>query len=278
MSLVGIMQGRLSPRPRHRLQAFPWNSWESEFALAKQCHLDAIEWLFEADSYQSNPIWSDGGIRNILRCVEETGVSVRTLCADYFMTHPFFRVSERERDQSINILQALIVRSARAGVQTILIPVLEDAEIRSQADTAQLQEALSQCLDAARAADVKLGLETELPAAEYLDLVRSFNSPLVGAYYDTGNAAACGYDMRTDVGVLGGVLFGVHVKDRRKGGPSVPLGSGDANFAGGIPYLCRQEYHSLFVLQNFFNEDPYGAARMSLKFIQSLMKRGTETG
>jgi hexulose-6-phosphate isomerase len=276
MNLIGIMQGRLSPRPYPRLQAFPWNYWETEFVLAKQCQLDTIEWVFEADNYWDNPILSNDGIRKIRSCITETGVLVRTLCADYFMDHPFFRVSKEDQEKSIDILQKLIVQSARIGVQTILIPVLEVAEIRNQTDKTELKKALEQCLDTTEAANVKLGLETELPASEYLELVSSFNSPFVGAYYDTGNAAACGYCMRTDMELLRQVLVGIHVKDRKKGGSSVPLGSGDANFAEGIPCLCHQGYQGTLILQTFFDDDPFDTAKTSLQFVRRLMEQGVK--
>jgi hexulose-6-phosphate isomerase len=273
MNLIGIMQGRLSPRPYPLLQAFPWNSWEKEFVLAKQCQSDSIEWVFEADNYWDNPIWSDDGIRKIRSCITETGVLVRTLCADYFMDHPFFRVSKEDQGKSIDILQKLIVQSARIGVQTILIPVLEVAEIQNQTEKAELKKALEQCLGTAEATNVKLGLEAELPAAEYLELVNSFNSPFVGAYYDTGNTAACGYDMRTDLELLRKVLVGIHVKDRKQGGSSVPLGNGDANFSEGIPYLYQQGFQGAFILQTFFDDDPLGTAKTGLQFVRRLMVR-----
>ncbi|TGE35389.1 sugar phosphate isomerase/epimerase [Desulfosporosinus fructosivorans] len=271
MSFIGIMQGRLSPRPFPRLQAFPWASWEQEFWLAKECKLDSIEWLFESEKYQENPVWSLEGRAKIASLVKQTGVSVQTLCADYFMDHPFFRVPDQERRASIEILQELIEKASKIGIKAILIPVLEVSEIRSIEDRDCLVLALGECVQQAKEFNVKLGLETELPGQEYFNLIRSFNSDYIGAYYDAGNTAYCGFNMREDMEILKEVLVGVHIKDRKKGGESVPIGTGDANFLEGIPFLKKQGFRGGFILQHYFEEDQIEAAKQSLKFVNTLM-------
>ncbi|MFH1857765.1 MAG: sugar phosphate isomerase/epimerase, partial [Candidatus Omnitrophota bacterium] len=56
--LIGIIQGRLSPPVKGRIQAFPKDTWEKEFSLSQICGFDAIEWIFECEAYQKNPIWT----------------------------------------------------------------------------------------------------------------------------------------------------------------------------------------------------------------------------
>jgi len=107
-----------------RLQAFPWKSWEEEFRHARACGFNTIEWLlFEADGYEQNPIWTDSGLEKIHRLIASSGVQVRTLCADYFMTHPFFRVLENDRAVTVAVLNNLIVQAAKVGIVIILLPV-----------------------------------------------------------------------------------------------------------------------------------------------------------
>ena len=67
MNQIGIMQGRLSPPVAGRLQAFPWKSWEEEFDHARLCGFDTIEWLFQADRHEENPIWIGTGREKIRR-------------------------------------------------------------------------------------------------------------------------------------------------------------------------------------------------------------------
>jgi L-ribulose-5-phosphate 3-epimerase len=268
---IGIMQGRLSPPSSARLQAFPWASWQQEFQHAAACGFDAIEWLFEDEGFDRNPVWTDAGVEQIGAEIATTGTPLRSLCGDYFMQHPFFRVSDAEAVHSVAVLERLIAQASRLSLRTILLPVLEIAELRTRDEQAQLLERLRGPLDLAARLDVRIGLETELPAAEYRDLVETADHPALGAYFDTGNAAAKGYDIARDVRVLGPLLCGVHVKDRKKDGPSVPLGQGDADFPGFFAALAEVGYTGPLVLQAAFGPDFLGMAGSHLAFVRSLL-------
>jgi L-ribulose-5-phosphate 3-epimerase len=273
MSQIGIMQGRLSrPRPG-RLQAFPWPSWESEFERAAECGFDSIEWLFESDRHEENPIWSAAGVEQIRARVAATGTAVRSLCADYFMAHPFFRVSSAERSRSVEVLQTLVVHAAEAGIRTLLVPVLEEAELRSEAEKAFLIDALRGPLALARSRGVRIGLETELPAREYRGLVERAADPALGIYYDTGNATAKGFDIGADIGILGPFLCGVHIKDRAPAGTSVWLGHGGADFVNFFDALAKTGYAEGVVLQAPSGEAFLEAARTQREFVERHLRR-----
>jgi hexulose-6-phosphate isomerase len=261
------MQGRLSPPSPRRLQAFPWESWEHEFPRARALGFDCLEWLFEDEGFAANPIWTEAGVRRIRALTEHEGVAVSSVCADYFMVHPFFRVTQAEHAASVDVLRRLVERAHEVGASTILIPVLETAELRTDAELARLAEGLHACLPAARSAGVRLGLETELPASRYLDVLRHVSDPAVGAYYDTGNAAACGHDLAADVRALGPTLCGVHVKDRRRGGASVPLGQGAANFGECFQALADVHYAGPLVLQTAFGGEFLADAARHRRFV-----------
>src|SRR5262249_2642459 len=143
------MQGRLSPSVPGRAQAFPWLFWEEEFARARECGFDTIEWLFDAERFVENPLWTVSGRERIRQQVAVTGTSVRSVCAHYFMTHSLFRVPESERARNIEVLDTLIIHGASVGVRTILVPVLETCEIRTEAERTALLEALRRPLDVA---------------------------------------------------------------------------------------------------------------------------------
>ena len=267
------MQGRLSPPVPGRLQAFPWSSWEEEFDRARICGFDTIEWLFEAVGYDQNPIWTDDGLHAIQRRKETSDTRLLSLCADYFMSHPFFRVSKEERARSVAVLNRLIVQVASVGIHTILLPVLEVAEIRTDSEMTQLLDSLRGPLSLALTNGIRLGLETELPASEYRALVEQGNHSALGVYYDTGNATARGYDIAADIRTLGSFLCGVHIKDRRRSGPSVLLDQGDADFPGLFQALNGVGYQGPFILQTAFGEDYLGIARVHLRFVQNHLCR-----
>ena len=264
MHEVGIMQGRLSLPPAARVQAFPWGSWDKEFTVAAHCGFAAIEWLFEAERFDQNPIWTDAGRDAIRRASEKSGVKVKSLCADYFMLHPFHGVSSAARAHSVGILCNLLHAAAAMGIQILLVPVLEAAELRDASDESTLFEALRDPLDVAARAGIRIGLETELPATRYRDLAERASHPSLGVYYDTGNAAAKGYDTAWDISQLDHLLFGIHLKDRPVGGASVPLGEGTADFDRFFPALCATGYEGPLIIQSTSGPDYIGIAKRHL--------------
>lgn len=270
---IGIMQGRLSPRPKDRLQAFPSQSWRQEFSAAHALGLDAIEWIFEVPGASDNPlVWQHG--RSLIRDVQTLhGVYVDSICADYFMTRQLGGVSERERHANVRVLDLLIEWTAELGATRILLPLLEEAAPSSEAKRIQVEESIRTVLPTAEKHGVVLGLEMELPGAEYAAFVRSFDSPYLRAYYDTGNSAAQGFDIAEDVKPLLPLLEAVHVKDRMRGGTSVPLGRGDANLTGFFRTLAQADVHVPVTLQHYFETDPDYDALRALNFVRMELGR-----
>lgn len=261
------MQGRLSPSPSGRTQTFPWTSWEAEFPRARHCGFDAIEWLFEADGFERNPLWTEGGRDALLHASTESAVRVRSVCAHYFMAHPFFRVSDEARSRSVAVLDVLIDAASATGISTILIPVLEVAELRTKSEEVELLQCLEDPLDRAAARGIRIGLETELPASEYRRLVEGARHAALGVYYDTGNAAAKGFDAAEDIATLGHLLCGVHLKDRTVGGPSVPLGNGAVDFDAVFSALSVARYTGPLVIESTSGDDYVEQARAHQTFV-----------
>ena len=271
MNKIGIIQGRLSARPYPKLQEFPWNSWEKEFEYAKDLGFDFIEWIFEKNRWEENPIWTSDGRRRINEIIKKSGVNVESVCADYFLENPFFRRNGYTLKDNVNVLKELIKKMSEIGAKTILLPVLESAEIRCIEDEEILAEAIFEVIPTLQESEIKLGFETELPIDKYLDLIMRFNSNYIGAYYDAGNCTFCGHDMREDMEILKNKVINIHVKDRKKGGSSVFLGTGDTNFKEGIPYLINNGFTGDFVLQTYFEDDYLGEARKNLCYIKQLI-------
>lgn len=268
---IGVMQGRLSPRPAGKLQEFPWHGYADEFPRAKRLGFDAIEWLFEAPGFERNPLWTCEGREEIRELSATSGVAVRSVCADYFMLHRLAGESAAELSQSRDVLAELIVAAHAVGANRILIPLLETSAV----DTPELQRevavSLKSALDLAERYDVTLGLETELPGPVYAKLIQSVGSRKVRAYYDTGNSTAQGFDVAADIVPLLPYLHAVHVKDRVKGGKSLPLGRGDTNFRGFFRTILRAGFCGDFVLQHYFDAAPEAEAEHSLSFVRRLL-------
>lgn len=268
---VGIMQGRLSPRPQERLQAFPKESWEEEFSLAKKLGLDGIEWIFEAPEAEANPLRTSQGRSRIRQIVAETEVPVLSVCGDYFMVHRLSEDGQAGSDAS-KVLSEVISQTAAIGAQRILLPWLEEAALDTLAKRKAAIRNLVRALPAAERHGITLGLEMEIPGPEYRALIDEINHELVVAYYDTGNSTAQGLDVGRDVLALQERLGALHIKDRKIHGGTQFLGSGDTNFLELFEHLKEWNFQGDLVLQHYF-EQPENDAQDALKVVRSLWPR-----
>ncbi|MES1186545.1 MAG: hypothetical protein ABUL60_22220, partial [Myxococcales bacterium] len=116
---IGVMQGRLSPRPAGKLQEFPWLSYREEFARAARLGLHSIEWIFEAPRFDENPLWTEAGREEIRELVAQSGVRVQSVCADYFMVHRLAGESPLSLSQNRDVLSDLIVAAHAVGADRI---------------------------------------------------------------------------------------------------------------------------------------------------------------
>jgi L-ribulose-5-phosphate 3-epimerase len=269
---IGVMQGRLSPRPAGKLQEFPWQSYAAEFPKAARLGFHSIEWIFEAARFEENPLWTEPGREEIRALIQQTGVRVQSVCADYFMVHRLAGESDAALARNRDVLAELIVAARAVGADRILVPLLETAAVDTPALKREVVASLRSAAPVAERYGVTLGLEMEIPGDEYAALIRSVGSARVRAYYDTGNSTAQGADIEADIVPLLPLLHAVHVKDRVRGGGSKPLGTGDANFQGFFPQLIRGGFRGDFVLQHYFEVEPELEAERSLSFVMQLLE------
>lgn len=244
---IGIMQGRLSPPIEGRIQAFPSYSWKSEFAVARSCGLDLIEWIFEGDDWVENPLFACPG--QIQRLTEQYGVRVLSVCADFFMDNPLIRASKAEQEARTDVLLQLILQCGRIGIRYIVVPFVDSSAVKTDEEVGQVVNCLGKCLPIAERAGVKLAVESSLIPVTLADLMRQLNHPYARINYDIGNSASLGYSSHEEVAAYGAWIETVHVKDRIRGGPTVPLGTGDADFDVTFSALAAIGYRGPFVLQ-----------------------------
>lgn len=269
---VAIMQGRLVPPLDGRIQCFPRDRWRDEFALAADAGLDAIEWIFDAFGLDVNPIATDEGIQELLALTDETGVAIRSICADYFMERPLLRARAGEIEDRIEILAWLLRRGASLGVTRVVLPFVDASRIGSDEELRSVAATLGRVLPVAEETGVELHLETSLAPEPFSDLLTRQPHAAVKVNYDSGNSASLGYRPRDEFAAYGARVGSVHIKDRVLGGSTVPLGSGDADFGGLFACLDDVGYEGDFVLQVARGADggEVSWARHNLAFLAAL--------
>jgi hexulose-6-phosphate isomerase len=177
------------------------------------------------------------------------GISVVSVCADYFMEHPFLRASQSELETRIDKLLWLLGRCKLAGIRRLVLPFVDNSKIESETEESQAVEILNRALAAAEKTGIELHLETSLDPGRFASLLAELSHPLLKVNYDSGNSASLGFDTSEEIGAYGERIGSVHIKDRVRGGGSVPLGCGNANIPVLLSHLFRIGYKGDFVMQ-----------------------------
>lgn len=246
---IGFMQGRLSPQVNGMIQAFPWDHWEQEFPQAEQLGIGLMEWTLDHARLSENPLMTEGGRARIAELGRRHGVRVGSLTGDIFMQAPFWRVEGAERTQRLREFDEVAAACAKAGIRFIVVPLVDNGAMRNPAEEDLVVKELT-----ARAAWLREHTLAVVFECDYLpdDLARfmaRLPAPMFGINYDIGNSAALGYDCGSEFAAYGERILNVHIKDRIRGGTTVPLGTGNADLPRALGELSRRGYAGAFILQ-----------------------------
>ncbi|MCX5796523.1 MAG: sugar phosphate isomerase/epimerase [Elusimicrobia bacterium] len=268
---LAVMQGRLSPPEGGRIQSFPARGWRDEFARARDCGLDRIEWIVDEPDWEANPLLSREGRAEIAALARRTGVEVRSACADLFMVHPLHSAPPAELSRRRDMLARIIAAAGEAGLEHIDIPFVDASAIKDGRAFAETTEVLRAAAPEAERRGVLLCLETSLEPVRFRSLLEAVGHPAVRANHDIGNSASLGYAPAEEFSAIGRWVSCVHIKDRRRGGGTVPLGTGDSDFAGAFAQLKACGYGGHFVLQAARGPDEVGWTKRNAAFARRWM-------
>jgi hexulose-6-phosphate isomerase len=246
---IGIMHGRLSPPEDGRFQSFPRDSWREEFVRADEAGLATIEWIWDSYGEDVNPLGNSIGIREIADRSARHGVAVRSVCADYFMDYPLVRSTGAELAARQGALSRLIERCGEAAIERIVLPFVDASRLETAEDHGQVTRVLHDAIQVAEPLGVQLHLETDLAPRDFARLLEGLPHPLIQVNYDAGNSASLGYRPAEEFAAYGQRVGSVHIKDRRLGGTTVPLGTGDADFEALAAALESVAYDRDYILQ-----------------------------
>jgi L-ribulose-5-phosphate 3-epimerase len=177
------------------------------------------------------------------------GVAVKSLCADYFMDRPLLRARNEERGDLLATLSWLIGRCRSAGIRHIVLPFVDDSRIETDAEVDEVVSMLGPVLAVAERENVELHLETSLTPRRFAGLLERLPHGMLKANYDSGNSASLGYAPCDEFTLYGARIGSVHIKDRVRGGGSVPLGTGNADLPALFECLTQVGYRGDYILQ-----------------------------
>ena len=241
----GVMQGRLSAQTDLGYQAFPWETWETEFTLAAERGFEHIEWVLDSWQVQENPILINP--RAIKSRVEESGVRVVSVCADYLMDRPL-DVTDPE---SWRVLHRLVETMQELDARWLVIPCVDQSSLRNPEARARFLAASTSIESLISGTNIEVTLESDLGPSDFADLLVHLEGSIFGVNYDIGNSSSLGYNPDEEFSAYGERVSLIHIKDRTLGAGSVLLGQGDADIVGALGYLDAMNFTGPVTMQAF---------------------------
>jgi hexulose-6-phosphate isomerase len=269
---IGIMQGRLSPRIDGKIQAYPAKTWQKEFEIAKEIGYSAIEWIVEKP-LEINALMTKSGMQEIKEIILKTGVRVDYVCADIFMQQPLVRMSEKIKEENKKILEQILINSKEIGAIGVEIPFVDASSIKTESEIEELISVTEDAFKLAGEIGIDVSLETDLNAKEFKKLLEKIDLDHVKANYDIGNSASLGYEPLEELENYGQKILNVHVKDRKLGSTTVPLGTGNADIRCVFEKLDEIGYTGGITMQAARGEDDVATAREQLMYTLEMMKK-----
>ena len=268
---IGVMQGRLLPKYQGRYQAHPIGYWEDEFEIAASLGVDLIEFILDYNDYEENPLMSASGCKKIKDTVNQSGVKVKTVCADYFMDAPLHSTDLNVATLSAAVLRELIINSRTIGVTDIVLPLVDHSSVRDLESQDLFIRAIEPFFSYLDEQNMNLNLETDLDPTAFKNLLNQIDSDRVTVNYDTGNSAGLGYDPVQEFAAYGDRITDIHIKDRVKNGFSVCLGQGSADFTKIFKCVQNYGYSGPFIMQAFRDDDGLEIFKTQLTWLRSLI-------
>ena len=249
----GIMQGRLAPPEDNRFQSFPRTQWREEIPRARAAGLDYIEWIHDVYGHTANPIFTEAGRAELAALKQQNNIATPALCGDWFMDYPFLRCTPEERNQREQHLHELLPLAAAIGANRLVIPIVDNARMETEADKQTILEVLTRALPVAEANNVELHLETDLNPQDFAALLARLEHPMLKVNWDSGNSSGLGYLAHEEFAAYGHRIGSIHIKDRYRkpegGIETRPLGTGSADFDDVFRSIRTIDYQGGLTLQ-----------------------------
>lgn len=246
---IGFMQGRLSPQVDGKIQAFPWEKWRDEFPAAQKIGIHLMEWTLDHDRLSENPLMTAQGQAEILALSRQHDVKIVSLTGDIFMQMPFWRVIGAERDQRLAEFEAVAQACSKVGIKFIVVPLVDNGAMTTPDEEKAVVEEFSKRADWLKSRGLAVVFECDYPAQKLAEFIARFPRGVFGINYDIGNSAALGYDSAEEIAAYFPHILNVHIKDRKLGGTTVPLGTGNAKLGQTIADLVTRGYRGFYILQ-----------------------------
>lgn len=246
---IGFMQGRLSPLFEGRIQSFPWSCWQDEFSIAEKIYLHLMEWTLDQENLYKNPLLTDMGQKEIRRLCSTHNITIPSLTGDCFMQAPFWKAQGDERVALERDFRAIAEACATVGIVIIVVPLVDNGRIETRPQEDSLVAYLQSQATFFSEHKLKVVFESDFTPLDLARFISRLDPALFGINYDVGNSAAMAFNPSEELDAYGSRIVNVHIKDRKLGGTTVPLGTGSVDFDDVFGALAKNGYNGNYILQ-----------------------------
>ena len=245
-SPIGFIQGRLSPVKNNRIQSFPWDEWQSEFLKASKIQLNLIEWTIDSEKFSENPLLTQEGSKEIISLCAKYNIRIPSVTCDYLMENAIWKSDANYiRKGVISILEGM----AKVGAKVLVVPLVDNSSLKNASSVQLVKNFFIELIPALDKTKVVVAFESDLRPKNLLEFIGMFDKKYFGINYDIGNSASLGFDPTEEFKVYGSRVINVHIKDRKLGGTTVPLGEGNADFSKVFYLLNEVNYKGNLIMQ-----------------------------
>jgi hexulose-6-phosphate isomerase len=267
---LGFMQGRLSPLQFNKVQAFPWGHWEEEFELAKSINLRLIEWTIDNYRFEENPLFTKH--EEIRELQAKYRVQTPSITDDEFMENPPWVIG---KDLCISRLRRIIESMPNIGIGILVVPLVDNSSIKFSSEFQKIVITLFKEINSLlKENNLRVAFELDLAPKEMVDFLDQLDESTFGVNYDIGNSASLGFSPDQEIQSYGARILNVHLKDRKFGGPTVPLGEGSADFKKVFELLanCNYEGNLIFQTARAVDENHLGLMSKFIEFTEQILE------
>jgi L-ribulose-5-phosphate 3-epimerase len=246
---LGFMQGRLCALVNGKIQAFPWDEWQTEFPAAQKLQIHMMEWTLDQERLYENPLMTPQGQEEIRALCSRHEMRIPSLTGDCFMQAPFWKASGQERSDLERDFLAIAHACHAVGIEMIVVPLVDNGGLSDRAQEDDVVNFMLRHASLFASLSLRIIFECDFIPRELARLIDRLPAEGFGINYDIGNSAALGFDPAEEFAAYGPRIVNVHVKDRVLGGTTVPLGTGNAKLQHVFDLLHRQSYRGNYIMQ-----------------------------
>lgn len=262
MSLIGIVQGRLSKSPKNRLQYFP-KYWKEEFKKAKDLDYNFIEFFTERKYNKFNPIWKKKGISEYKNLALKNNLEILNFCDDYIISNSINKLSTE------NYLKKLIKNLNLLKVKNFILPFY-GRSLMTDGNILDYYKILKKLINFNN--NINILIESNISPESYKILKKKIKSNKVKFLFDTGNRINLNRDLYKDFEKFGRDIGHIHIKDKNAKFQNVPIGKGLVQFKKLFKIIKKKKYTKHFTFETTRSSDPYLTAKKNIKLLKNFLK------